>query len=227
MEGPDVSMPTDEGKEDTQDEDTQDDIDLLMLQERLGLELEQQLEDLEAKGLSSGDLRRLLELEGQRCCSDTGLKVGLQPYMCIVSLLDAAPAVLCMARSSAMNARNCWVPSAARKLNVDQCAPNWTLNSCKSVYSGPILALPLCVLMHVDTAAPSQHSMLTCCGVPCAKHVCRRARKRNKKSKKTRKQSRWRCSTIECAMRCSGLHQMPVASPSGAACNALMFILTH
>lgn len=53
-----------------------DEIDLLMLQERLGLEVEQQLEDLEAKGLSSSDLNRLLTLERQRCCNDAGLKVA-------------------------------------------------------------------------------------------------------------------------------------------------------
>ena len=103
MEGPDVSMPTDEGKEDTQDEDTQDDIDLLMLQERLGLTLEQQLEDLEAKGLSSEDLNRLLALEGQRCCADTGLEVGIPAMNALHDSLQAVTAALLfMLRSSAM-----------------------------------------------------------------------------------------------------------------------------
>jgi hypothetical protein len=63
-----------EGAEDSHDEEM-DEIDLMMLQERLGLEVENQLENLEAQGLSSKDLKRLLSLEGQRCCNDTGLWV--------------------------------------------------------------------------------------------------------------------------------------------------------
>lgn len=74
---PDAGKTTDNPEaaaEDSQEEEM-DEIDLLMLQERLGLEVEKQLEDLEAQGLTSKDLNRLLFLEGQRCCAETGLKV--------------------------------------------------------------------------------------------------------------------------------------------------------
>ena len=102
MEGPDMKQATEEGEEDSQDEHM-DDIDVLMLQERLGLTLEQQLEDLEAKGLSSEDLNRLLALEGQRCCADTGLEVGIPAMNALHDSLQAVTAALLfMLRSSAM-----------------------------------------------------------------------------------------------------------------------------
>jgi hypothetical protein len=58
-----------------------DEIDVLMLQERLGLQVEKQLEDMEAKGLDLEGLKRLLEVEADRCRNDAGIQVS--PRKCL------------------------------------------------------------------------------------------------------------------------------------------------
>lgn len=102
--GKDTTYDPERRAEDSQDEEM-DDIDILMLQERLGLEVEQQLEDLEAQGLSSQDLDRLLSLEGRRCCDDTGLKVLL-------------PASIAIPSAAADSQRSCSMPGTAQHFAV-------------------------------------------------------------------------------------------------------------